>query len=314
MQNQGQQNQGMQMGSSGPVTVDVTETSFKIALSTDNVPAGTVTFHVKNQAEAVPHQLTVIKTDQPADQLPTSDNKVDTSGLNVVGGSDNIQAGENQDLTVDLTPGTYVLICNLPGHYQNGMYTSFTVQGAQGQQGQAQQNQGQQNRAEPAEPGPAEPGPAARTRASKTRAAEPAAAEPAGQQNQPNQGQAQQAQMGSSGAVTVTIQNYAYDPPTLQVQAGTTVTWINQDAAPHTVTSLSGSELASDTLNKGGTYSHTFTTPGTYDYYCTIHPYMKASVEVGSQGQSQTQNQPQQNQGQNQGQYQGQQPGQLVKP
>ena len=62
--------------------------------------------------------------------------------------------------------------------------------------------------------------------------------------------------------------------------------------------------MASDTLNKGGTYSHTFTTPGTYDYYCTIHPYMKASVEVGGQGQSQTQNQPQQNQGQNQGQNQ----------
>ena len=145
MQNQGMQNQGMQMGSSGPTTVDVTETSFKIALSMDSVPAGTVTFHVKNQAEAVPHQLTVIKTDKPADQLPTSDNKVDTSSLNVVGSSDNIQAGGNQDLTVDLTPGTYVLICNLPSHYQNGMYTSFTVQGAQGQQNQGQQNQGQQN-------------------------------------------------------------------------------------------------------------------------------------------------------------------------
>ena len=61
---------------------------------------------------------------------------VDTSNLNVVANTDNIHPGSIQDLTVDLTPGTYVLLCNLPGHYQQGMYASLTVQG---QPGQAQQ-------------------------------------------------------------------------------------------------------------------------------------------------------------------------------
>ena len=115
----------------------------------------------------------------------------------------------------------------------------------------------------------------------------------------------------------MTIQNYTYNPSTLQVQAGTTVTWINKDVVPHTVTSLSGSELASGNLGKGGTYSHTFNNSGTYDYYCTIHPYMKASVTVGGQGQGQSQQgQSQQDQGQqDQGQqYQGQQPAQLLNP
>ena len=99
------------------------------------------------------------------------------------------------------------------------------------------------------------------------------------------------------------------------MQAGTTVTWINKDAVPHTVTSLSGSELDSGTMNQGATYSHTFNSSGTYDYYCTIHPYMKASVTVGGQGQ-QPDHRTSQNQGQdqNQGMYQGQQPAQLVKP
>ena len=130
---------------SGPTSVDVTETNFKISLSTATVPAGKVTFHVTNKADSIPHQFVVIKSDQPADQLPTSNGKVDTTNLNVIGSTDNIQTGKNQDLTVDLSAGKYVVICNLPSHYQNGMYATFTVTGQQGQaqQGQAQQGQAQ---------------------------------------------------------------------------------------------------------------------------------------------------------------------------
>ncbi len=91
--------------------------------------AGQVTFHVSNQADAVPHQLTVIKTDKAPGQLPTSNGKVDLSNLNVIGQTDNIQTGQSQDLSVNLEAGSYVLICNIPSHYSNGMYAGFTVGG-----------------------------------------------------------------------------------------------------------------------------------------------------------------------------------------
>ncbi len=116
-------------GSSGSTSVDVTETSFNIKLSTDSAPPGQVTFHVSNQADAVPHQLTVIKTDKAPGQLPTSNGKVDLSNLNVIGQTDNIQTGQSQDLSVNLEAGSYVLICNIPSHYSNGMYAGFTVGG-----------------------------------------------------------------------------------------------------------------------------------------------------------------------------------------
>lgn len=79
----------------------------------------------------------------------------------------------------------------------------------------------------------------------------------------------------------VTIKNFAFAPAALVVAAGTTVTWTNQDSDDHTVTSRgSGGPLNSSPLNPGQTYSYTFTTPGTYNYMCTIHPFMVATVTV----------------------------------
>ena len=79
---------------------------------------------------------------------------------------------------------------------------------------------------------------------------------------------------------TVDIQNFAFNPSTINVNVGATVTWANQDSAPHTVASESGGELASETLSKGQTYSHKFSTPGTYTYRCGIHHSMKGTVVV----------------------------------
>jgi amicyanin len=79
---------------------------------------------------------------------------------------------------------------------------------------------------------------------------------------------------------SVTIRGFAFNPATLTVKVGTTVTWTNEDAAPHTVTSVTGSELGSSTLSTGQSYSHTFSTAGDFDYYCTIHPSMKAKIIV----------------------------------
>ncbi|MFD4977833.1 cupredoxin family copper-binding protein [Streptomyces sp. NPDC058424] len=83
-------------------------------------------------------------------------------------------------------------------------------------------------------------------------------------------------------ANAVTIKNFAFSPAKLTVKAGTKVTWTNTDQDTHTVTSKKGSggPLKSGGLTTNATYSYTFTKPGTYAYYCTIHPFMTATVEV----------------------------------
>ncbi|WP_308259404.1 cupredoxin family copper-binding protein [Pseudonocardia sp. H11422] len=77
--------------------------------------------------------------------------------------------------------------------------------------------------------------------------------------------------------VTVSIANFAFSPAAVQVKAGTTVTWTNNDSAPHDVR---GGPLRSPTLNRGAGWSYTFTTPGSYRYICSIHPSMTGAVTV----------------------------------
>src|SRR6476646_741713 len=78
---------------------------------------------------------------------------------------------------------------------------------------------------------------------------------------------------------TVAIQNFAFSPATVTVKAGTTITWTNRDQDAHTVTAISG-PFQSPTLNTGQSYQYTFSTPGRFDYLCTIHPFMTATVVV----------------------------------
>ncbi|HJQ07004.1 MAG TPA: cupredoxin family copper-binding protein [Nocardioides sp.] len=89
----------------------------------------------------------------------------------------------------------------------------------------------------------------------------------------------------SSSAVTIKIQSYAFSVPAAKVKVGQTVTWINMDTAPHTVTVSSGPvKFTSPNLQKGDTFSYTFTKAGTYSYYCAVHPDMKATVTVTGTG------------------------------
>lgn len=83
----------------------------------------------------------------------------------------------------------------------------------------------------------------------------------------------------SSAAAQATIAKFAFDPPTMSVSAGQSVTWTNADPVDHTVTGDSGT-WASDPLASGGAYSMTFSQPGTYTYHCAIHPFMKGTVVV----------------------------------
>src|SRR4051794_4522963 len=79
----------------------------------------------------------------------------------------------------------------------------------------------------------------------------------------------------------VVISGYAFQPASLTVGVGDTVTWTNSDQAPHDVTTTSAPEaIHGSRMDKGGTFSYTFSTPGTYAYICSFHPDMRATVIV----------------------------------
>jgi plastocyanin len=78
---------------------------------------------------------------------------------------------------------------------------------------------------------------------------------------------------------SATIDNFTFNPQRLTVKAGTTVTWINQDDIPHTVTS-STRLFKSKALDTDDGFSFTFNEPGAYEYFCSIHPHMTGSIVV----------------------------------
>jgi plastocyanin len=77
-----------------------------------------------------------------------------------------------------------------------------------------------------------------------------------------------------------TIRGFSFQPDVLKVKVGAKVTWTNDDTVAHTVTADTNS-FASGNLQPGGSFSFTFTRPGTYAYHCSIHPSMHGSVVVG---------------------------------
>jgi uncharacterized cupredoxin-like copper-binding protein len=116
-------------GCGGGGGIGVTLSDYKIEPAETSASAGDVTFDVTNEAEQT-HEFVVIKTDLPEDQLPT-DEKGDVSetgeGMEIVDEIEDVEAGSTQSLTVNMAAGSYVFICNLPGHYRQGMHASFTV-------------------------------------------------------------------------------------------------------------------------------------------------------------------------------------------
>ena len=79
----------------------------------------------------------------------------------------------------------------------------------------------------------------------------------------------------------IVIDNFTFDPPTLTIPVGTSVTWVNRDDVPHTATSTAKPKrFDSGALDTDGQFTHVFTTPGTYDYFCAVHPKMVGQVVV----------------------------------
>jgi plastocyanin len=93
------------------------------------------------------------------------------------------------------------------------------------------------------------------------------------------EGSASTAAAAPAGPNEVNIDGFAFAPATLTVKAGTTVTWTNKDEDPHTVVD-NGGAFRSQALGSGGAYSFTFPTAGTFDYICSIHPFMHGTVVV----------------------------------
>lgn len=82
-----------------------------------------------------------------------------------------------------------------------------------------------------------------------------------------------------SAAATVHIRNFAFVPASLTVAAGATVRFVNDDAEAHTVTATGGS-FNSEGIDGGASWSHRFATPGRFEYFCALHPMMRATLIV----------------------------------
>ena len=84
---------------------------------------------------------------------------------------------------------------------------------------------------------------------------------------------------GQPGPAEVKIDNFTFTAPSITVPAGTEVTWTNRDDIPHNVTSEDG-VFRSKALDTDDKYSFTFAKPGTYHYFCSIHPKMTGEIVV----------------------------------
>jgi plastocyanin len=85
---------------------------------------------------------------------------------------------------------------------------------------------------------------------------------------------------GDNPSAEVKIDNFSFGPQTVTVAAGTQVTWVNHDDIPHTVVSDDKTTFKSQALDTDEKFTFTFSKPGTYNYFCSIHPKMTAKVVV----------------------------------
>ena len=89
------------------------------------------------------------------------------------------------------------------------------------------------------------------------------------------------AQQVATGAAEIDIKNFAFEPQTLTVAAGTAVTWVNQDEEPHNIVDLAKPHVfRSPGIDGGEKYTFVFDKPGTYEYVCSVHPHMHGTIVV----------------------------------
>jgi caa(3)-type oxidase subunit IV len=122
--------EGAQAVSQTGQVIDVKEVSFNISLSQYTADAGPVTFHIVNGADDMLHEFIIFDTDLPADELPTDmSGRVVEEAVTVLAAAEDIPPSHSRDITVNMGAGHYVMICNLPEHFLQGMRVDFTVTG-----------------------------------------------------------------------------------------------------------------------------------------------------------------------------------------
>jgi uncharacterized cupredoxin-like copper-binding protein len=117
---------GSGSSTSGSTKVAVAAGEFYFHVDRTSVPAGKVAFVVNNEGN-VGHEMVIVKTETRAGELPYEKGEASEQGAVGEVGEDDLEVGMTSTLTLDLKPGHYALICNLPGHYKGGMYADFTV-------------------------------------------------------------------------------------------------------------------------------------------------------------------------------------------
>ena len=115
----------MGMGVNG----DLSKATMGLTADVATIPAGTVTFNVINNSKTIIHEMIMSRV--PADNAPlpylVAKFKVDEAAASPLGEVSELEVGKNGQLSVNLTPGKYILYCNIMGHYMNGMWTIITV-------------------------------------------------------------------------------------------------------------------------------------------------------------------------------------------
>lgn len=119
---------GMAMGN-GMMAEGMPMAMFGITLDMAQVPAGKVTFAVTNTSKEMIHEMVVSKITSIDQALPylKDENKVDEDAAGHLGEVAELDPGKSGELTLELEPGTYILYCNIPGHYISGMWQTLTV-------------------------------------------------------------------------------------------------------------------------------------------------------------------------------------------
>ena len=100
-----------------------------VRITQPSIKAGAVRFDVTNWSRSMLHEMLVVAVDNPQAPLPYDygQAKVAEDQVKVLGDTGDLQPGASYTLDVTLTPGSYLLICNVPGHYAAGMVTPLTV-------------------------------------------------------------------------------------------------------------------------------------------------------------------------------------------
>ena len=111
------------------LSADTSTAAMRVVVDAQTVPAGEITFAVTNDSKDLVHEMLVVKVADIGSQLPYNldDARIDEDKAGSLGEVSELDPGKAGSLTLKLDPGTYALLCNMPGHFMTGMWTTISV-------------------------------------------------------------------------------------------------------------------------------------------------------------------------------------------